>query len=679
MSDEFIQTPLAEVVENAQGAMFQGAFPTTENFAEDPDVKLQCETTLFEVMNWTRLNRTGLEEEWRAIRTMDSMRHGVDRRYNGRSEAFLPLMSRQLESIAANLTRGLFPSDEYFDVDDMDEANHERARTGKAYMQWELETVAGIGAIKPFLRQFAAYGNSPLKHFWWKKIAAQGRRLSKMDALRQALGGAPAGTPAFGPQTVYDGLRVVARSIFYWYVYPATIDSLEEATLVFEDLDVTKQYILDMVRKKVFLNAQEALNAPIDPNHLHNLASMVGDGGGMGALPEGLSGNALGEQRMLSECWTFLKLPARAYLPGEDREESVPVRAIMAGSTPVSVKRNPTFEQRSPYKVGRMNTAPGFFYGHGFGRKIRPMQGLTNDFANQTNDCGTYTLNPVIKRNPAFITGPMRPLAPGVVWDMTDEKGVIFDRPPVELIQYGLQYVNAYIQMTQDMGGSPPVLQGSGQGKGAKTATGMQILQKNAMGPLQDIVEELERQVMTPLLYSAHALAQQYRDKEVMALVGGEAIPVRPEDLAFRARWRWMASSQAANQQQRTQNALGYMQAVMNPIMLQTLQMGGNMVDPVPLLRKVYTDGLGLRNFDQFIKRAPPPPMPGMGPPGMGPPGQEPGAPPQSQDQQSMVAQASTADGEEMMMAPGEGDEAGMMRDEANAMAAMMGGGSGEF
>src|SRR3990167_997166 len=184
MSDEFIQTPMAEVVENAQNAMTGGVFPTVENFAEDPDVKRECADTVYQVMTWTRLNRAPLEDEWRAIRTMDSMRHGVDKKYHGRSEAFMPLMSRQLESVTSNLTRGLFPSDEYFDVDDMDDANPEKARIGKAYMQWELETVAGVGvAIKPFLRQFAAFGNSVLKHYWWKKVERQGSRMTKAAAL----------------------------------------------------------------------------------------------------------------------------------------------------------------------------------------------------------------------------------------------------------------------------------------------------------------------------------------------------------------------------------------------------------------------------------------------------------------------------------------------------------------
>jgi hypothetical protein len=174
-----------------------------------------------------------------------------------------------------------------------------------------------------------------------------------------------------------------------------------------------------------------------------------------------------------------------------------------------------------------------------------------------------------------------------------------------------------------------------------------------------------------------HALAQQYRDAPVKALVAGQAFEVTPEELAFRARWRWMASTQAANQQQRTQNALGFMQAVMNPLMLQTLMQTGSIVDPVPLLRKVYTDGLGLRNFDQFIKKMPmaPPGMgpPGMAPPGMGPPGLPPGGP-QSIDQQSAVMQAAGAGGPNETMQPGEGDELGSVRDGANSMAAMMGG-----
>ena len=112
---------------------------------------------------------------------------------------------------------------------------------------------------------------------------------------------------------------------------------------------------------------------------------------------------------------------------------------------------------------------------------------------------------------------------------------------------------------------------------------------------------------------------------------------------------------------------------LLNPLLLQLLVQQGKGVNPEPVLRKLWTDGLGNRNFDQLIISV------GGMPPSIGaPPGMSPGTPPeQSQEQQSMAMQADNADAMSENMVPGEGDEAGMMRDNANMMAAMMGGGMG--
>src|SRR6202012_4223415 len=100
---------------------------------------------------------------------------------------------------------------------------------------------------------------------------------------------------------------------------------------------------------------------------------------------------------------------------------------------PIFVGRNPFWHQRPPYLYARMNVEPGFFYGYGFGRVVRGLQYLTNDFANQTNDVGIIGLNPYTLVNTSMLAGPLRPLKPGAAIETTNvNEAVKWDRPPVE-------------------------------------------------------------------------------------------------------------------------------------------------------------------------------------------------------------------------------------------------------
>jgi hypothetical protein len=214
------------------------------------------------------------------------------------------------------------------------------------------------------------------------------------------------------------------------------------------------------------------------------------------------------------------------------------------------------------------------------------------------------------------------------------------------------------------------VLQGSGAKGGAKTATGSQILQSNVKGELQDQIEDIELRVLMPLMDMIHSLGQQYETAErFLAITGGEKMQFTRDMLEGEYLWKWVASSQASNQQMRTQQSIGFAQLAASMVPL--LQQQGQMFDPAPLLRRIYEDGLGQRNFDRIIKQAPM--MPGM--PGM-PPGGSGGTPPEAPGDRprSAVEQAPGGSGE---MAPGEGEAFGEVRSQADDMAAMLGGQQG--
>jgi hypothetical protein len=134
--------------------------------------------------------------------------------------------------------------------------------------------------------------------------------------------------------------------------------------------------------------------------------------------------------------------------------------------------------------------------------------------------------------------------------------------------------------------------------------------------------------------------------------------------------WKWVASSQAINRQQRAAQSIQFLQAAANPAVMQLLMQQGKIVNPEPILRRIWEDGLGQRNFESVI--APMPMMPMMpGPGGGGPPGagvpSQPGGDPRSAVEQAPGGQPG------MDAAPGEAEEFMNVRGGADAMAALAG------
>lgn len=635
-----------------------GLMPEGKNYASDEKTVRRILDDLFPLLKSVRDDRSALEDEWHAIRRMEMLVHDGGRRYFGRTDAYIPVFARTLDSNTSTLSKGLFPSDEYMDVMDRNDGNPDRARPVKQYMQWEFEVPGKVRArMKPFLRQFASFGTSVLKHMYKKEIRSEGRSDLKRSVLK--------GTMAEGrfKQTCYDGLFVSSRNLFNWYIYPQTAESIREAQLIFEDIEVPRTHLLSMKHKKRWENVDEALKAGPESNHDSNQQQQLADTANLPTHGSSKWDSDIAGQNVLTEIWCFLHLPRTAYLPHENPEEPLPTKIIMSGNIVLECTRNPFWHQRPPYEVGRMGVEPGFFYGVGWGRRIRSLQYLANDFSNQTNDNLIYSLNPVQLINTGLMAGPMAPMAPGRVYPVLDVDAAIkFERPPSEQVQQGLGMLQFVISMIQDMGGAPAILQGLGAGKGAKTATSAQILQKNALTPLQDIVEDIELDVMVPLMQAAWVNAQQYREEEVMIAVAGQSLKISPEQLAGDYDFRWLASSQAMNQQVRAQQAMQLIQAVAPLVPLLAQQ--NKVVDFEALVERIYTDGFGFRNFSSFIRPAQV--MPG------GPMGAM-GAMQESGDRmRSAVEQAEG--GQPVETQPGESEDFMAVRAGADDMAGNMGG-----
>lgn len=618
-----------------------------ENVANNADVRAWVQENVLPLIQQAIDDGEGIRGEWLQVRRMTLLQHG-EQGYRGISKAFVPAYAKAASTKVSHQAKSLFPSDQYLDVASEKDGDDAFVEECKAWMHYQMERRAKLRVeIKPFLRQLNDYGVSVAKVWWDQPISPV-----MTGGLESVLGSI---YPNFSPSANCTGVRFRARDMFSWYIWPTNVGSLEEATLVFEAIVVDKQTFDRMFDTGRWLNRaevgeragvddeSESYRQVLNDDLLHNPNTAVTSEAG-----------PLGMSSIVHECWVRMPLPKSLLINGEQPGDPVPAKVVIANGIPVEVTRNPFWHQKPPYLFQTLEARPDNFYGMGIGRMGLELQTLLNDFVNQTNDVARYALNPIVKMNPSLMVGPTPSLAPGKVFNMTDPNALQFDRPPSDMVQGGLMMGQTMQALLSDLLGAPPVLQGTGARGGARTATGSQILQANVKTDMQSDVEETELQVLIPLLEMAYSLGQQYEKDDIwVAITGGQPMRVRREAFLGNYRFRWMASSQTANQQLRAQQTLMFLQAL--PTMIPLLQAQGKTIDPIPVLRRFYADGIGGRDFDAIIKQAP------MAPPGAAPGGMPgaPGAPQAPAEPRSAVEQAP---GGSQGMAPGEGEDFMLMR-----------------
>lgn len=679
MSDALTPMPLDMVGQNeeANTPLAPPGIVGDENYAKDDAVAAYIAQHVAPTIDYARQHRKMLEQEWREIRRITLLEHDNNQKYLGRSNAYLPLYIRSSKTLVSQVVRGLFPSDEYLDVmPRLPNMDPESGKPVKDYLQYEFEKCAKLRLqLKKHLKQYFDFGWSVVKAWYHKELESNKASKRSLRITNQQIFGETE------KDTSIEGFRVSTRSIMYFYVWPTTIDELDEATLVFEDIDIPRWYIKEMMNKGKWENGQMALDAPYQPDHGFNVQQHQVETTSNTTTPTTTPNQTdLSDWRTIQEAWCRIPLPKEAYLPGENPEEPVMCQMFLVnGLTPLVVRRHPHWHNRYPYIVNRLHPSPGSFYSKGEGYTAKYLQYLANDTFNQVSDNLTYGMNPMAILNPNMIAGNLSNFRPGGIIQTTDiNQGIKFDRPPSDQVQWGMQFGSVVSSMISDSTGTPPIMQGTNAGKGARTATSSQILQKNAMNPIQDIVEDLEADLMVPLMYMAHSLGQQYRSDDMWIQITGE-MPVKftPAQLIGDYNFRWLASNQAANQQQQAQQAIELLQ-ILEPL-IPIMQQFGKTINPEVLIKKIFNQGFGFRGYNQLVitlqeammlaQQNGAGMMPGMAPGGM------PGQPPTGQPG---PISANTQPGALPAQA-GEGEDFSGVRQNSDQLSSMLGGMGGMF
>lgn len=596
-----------------------------KNWAEDAEVRSRLRTELVPIMSEMRDRKRPLNELWASLFKVWSLEHETQG-YVGTSNLYVPAGKKGVETLTSQLVSATFPGDDVFAVEARLPEFEKQIPAAKGMLQYLIEKSRVRAMAEKFYRLLCITGNAPVKISWEKKFI---KSITKRPKGRASVEGELFLEPAEQERMLYDGPRFDVMDPANLYIYPETVDRISDALIVFEDISVPYS-ILAARKNKVYVASEvEAAGRGAIADKTDSDTSRL-EAQGIPA-PERKNAEAYS---MVDISEVYLNFDPRAKTYGEEKNPVPFLVTVSANGAILRAVENPWWHKQAPYLLGRMGTVAGRIWGTGFVEAIRELQVLLNDQTNQTMDCASYHLNPIVKVKPDDVHGELPELEPGVQLLVRDMKAVEFDRPPGDLIQSGSVLTTQTQSWINDFIGAPPVLSGgSAPGRAFKTATGVGTAQKNAVVPLQEVVKLCEVEVWEPMLEFYFHLAQQFATDEMLVMLGNGAQRIRPGDIYGEYMYRWLASSQAQSQATKGSQIMQLLQTLGTPQMMAMAQQNGFKVNPAPLLRRLYQEVFGFRDVDAVLMPAAPqqpgppqgqPPMPGQPPSLAGQPNTEP-------------------------------------------------------
>jgi hypothetical protein len=593
---------------------------TPTNLARDPEIVARVKAELVPLVKRTRSERNGvLRERWLRYYRIWGLRHDFQG-YRGRTNTYFPLGRRWIEQWVTRLKRDLFPDQDWFACRALREDFEARVPAKVALQKyWMRRHMRLRKHALPWLRQLVMYGTSPVRNVW---RAVEHEQTVLRDVLDDD--GAPSGKTVEEVEKVADFLGPTFEPVdlFAFYVWPPTAEGLDAATLIFEDRCVPRSRVYALADRPLdpskpdngnVYEGVDELAALYDqaianrtgggsrnPEKYDALAQRLADKGFTAPLDQNVP--AALRPLDLTECmWTV------------DLEDDEPARYLVtlgADELPLRVQRRPFFHGGSQWLCGRFVQLPEEFYGRGLCELFDYMQYFVNDLGNQSGDAFIWSTNPIAVVDIGAVQDPTSlRMAPGAKW-LANPAGVQFTTPPQGAAQAGFEAVSQYVGLADTLVAPTPARPvGTVSQQGAKDSAGLAAELADSAVDLRAVVENLEDDVLVPLLERSDVLAQQCLDRDIILKVAGadglELVehPITVADLVGEYEWEWLGTTNALNQQVRAQQMVQGI-SLLTAVPQDQLAAQGVSVDWPYVLRTFWSVGLGLPDADRVVKTA---------------------------------------------------------------------------
>src|SRR5262245_13535404 len=594
----------------------RGAAP--ENLARDPEIVARVKNELVPLVKRTRQERNGvLRERWLRYYRIWSLRHD-NQGYRGRTNTYFPLGRRWVEQWVTRLKRDLFPDQDWFACRALREDFEARVPAKVALQKyWMRRHMRVRKHALPWLRQLVMYGTSPVRNVW--------RALEhEQTVLRDVLDddGEPSGKTVEQVEKVADFLGPTFEPVdlFAFYVWPPTAEGLGEATVTFEDRCVPRSRVMALAQRPLDpANPQsgavyEDVGTLVD---LYDSAVAARTGGGTrtdryDALAQRLADKGFTAPLDSNVPAALRPLDLTECLWTVDLEDDPAPYLVTLGADeiPLRVQRRPFWHGGGQWLVGRFVQVADEFYGRGLCELFDYMQYFINDMGNQSGDAFVWSTNPIAVVDVGAVQDPTSlRMAPGAKW-LADPKGVQFTTPPQGAAQAGFEAVSQYVGLADTLVAPTPARPvGAVPQQGPKDSAGLAAQLADTAVDLRAVVENLEDEVLVPLLERSDILTQQCLDRDIILKVAGadgmELVehPITVADLVGEYEWEWLGTTNALNQQVRAQQMVQGI-ALLTQVPQDQLGAQGVTIDWPYVLRTFWSVGLGLPDADRVIKTA---------------------------------------------------------------------------
>ncbi|PWT78228.1 MAG: hypothetical protein C5B60_01570 [Chloroflexi bacterium] len=262
----------------------------------------------------------------------------------------------------------------------------------------------------------------------------------------------------------------------------------------------------------------------------------------------GIKKGSEGTWLLVYEIWTELEI---------DKDEKRLCQIYMASKSRILMaRRNPLWSDKCPLLSVPVEKMPGVAKGVAPVSQVAKLQYYATDVLNETADSATYSLVPIIFRDPASNTAPLT-LAPGAVWDVAPSMVQFAQFPP--LYQEGLDLLeNIKQQIMQVLSVNPAAIT---QLTSRKKMNQAEVAQEQQIDILTtaDAVTVLEDGILSPLVSLFMDLDYQYREKDLTVRqfgqtgIGANLEKVSPLESGSKYSFRWSGVEVSRSQQQQQQ------------------------------------------------------------------------------------------------------------------------------
>ncbi len=487
---------MSQIVENVSSVPGDERYPgmiDPENYALNKKVAKRVEDRIVNMLPRIRSERITLNSQWERYFRIWEGTHTI-KYYDGEADLRIRMARKATDTFVAHTRASIWPEDALYEVSS--DTQPEKVDMIRDLIDHDIEQAELERKLDLFLTTGFIYGWCCFKTFWKVKSTTNWRRRRRGENILTV------------PETIqlYEGPASDIVDPFRLYFHPITARSLDDATIIFEDISVTASFLQDMENAEIYVKVDRVFK---DPAPDTKVASPIAD---MDAerdrRVENQGYTVTGMVREETEIHRLTEIYAQFDLYGNGR--LIPCKITLVGDHLLEVRQNPFFEQRAPYHMWRVTDLIDNIYGQGMMSLIEDYQYGIDALINQSIDNVNFQLNPIIYINEDLMDREQVKIRPRAVWSGTGSSREAFDiiRPP-DSAQMGLQMAGVLIQMLENGVGTPPIQQGRVARSGT-TATEISQVAAGAAAIGTAQAAKIRQDVMEPMMRTYYFLEEQF-------------------------------------------------------------------------------------------------------------------------------------------------------------------------